>query len=73
MLKLCAGQLMAVLLAALLLDVGDTPPLTVDEARIEGETILKPTISHSFPVELGTRRLVRTFRNHIGNVTMKII
>ena len=64
---------MAVLLAALLLDVGDTPPLTADEARIEDETILKPTISNSFPVELGTRRLFRTFRKRIGNVTIRII
>jgi hypothetical protein len=38
---------MAVLLATLLLYVGDTPPLTVDEDRIEDETIIKPTVSNS--------------------------
>ena len=56
---------MAVLLATLLLDVAHTPPLTADEARIEDETTTKPTISNSFPVELGIRRLVRTFRKRI--------
>jgi hypothetical protein len=74
---------MAVLLATLLLDVADTPPLTADEARIEDETTTKPTISNSFPVELGTRRLVRTFRkriirerdneDHMTSMTMELL
>ena len=52
MLKLCAGQLMTVLLATLLLDVAETPPFTVDETGIEDETIIKPTISNSFQLSL---------------------
>ena len=74
---------MAVLLATLLLDVADTPPLTVDEARIEDKTIIKPTISNSFLVELGIRRLVRTFRkriirerdneDHMTSMTMELL
>lgn len=56
---------MTVLLATLLLDVADTPPFTVDEAGIEDEAVIKPTVSNSFPVELGTRRMVRTSRKHL--------
>jgi hypothetical protein len=83
MLKLCAGQLMAVLIATLLLDVADMPPLTVDEARIKDDTILKPTISNLFLAELGTRGLVRTFRkriirerdneDHMTSMTMELL
>ena len=56
---------MAVLLATLLLDVADTPPFTVDEAGIEDETVIKPTVSDSFSFELSTRRLVRTFSKRL--------
>jgi hypothetical protein len=52
----------------------------VDEARIEDETVVKPTVSNSSPVELGTRRLVRTFgkrlirergdRGHMTSITI---
>ena len=83
MLKLCAGQLMAVLIATLLLDVADMPPLTVDEARIKDDTVIKPTISNLFLAELGTRRLVRTFRkriirerdneDHMTSMTMELL
>jgi hypothetical protein len=82
-LKLCAGQLMTVLLATLLLDVADTPPFTVDEAGIEDETVTKPTVSNSLPFELGTGRLVRTFRkrlirerddeDHMTSITMELL
>jgi hypothetical protein len=56
---------MTMLLATLLLDVADTPPFTVDEAGIEDETVIKPTVSNSFPVGHGTRRLVRAFRKRL--------
>jgi hypothetical protein len=57
---------MTVLLAKLLLDVADTPPFTVDEAGIEDETVVKLTVSNPFPFELGTRRLVKTFRRRLS-------
>ena len=71
---------MTVLLATLLLDVADTPPFTVDEAGTEDETVVTPTVSNSFPFELGTRRLVRTFRkrlrddeDHMTSITMELL
>jgi hypothetical protein len=74
---------MTVLVATLLLDVADTPPFTVDEGGIEDETVIKPTVSNFFPVELGTRRLVRIFRKrlirerddegHMTSITMELL
>jgi hypothetical protein len=71
------------LLATLLLDVADMPLFTVDEARIEDETVVKPTVSNSSPVELSTGRLVRTFRKcligerddegHMTSITMELL
>ena len=74
---------MTVLLATLLLDVADTPPSTADEAGIEDETVIKPIVSNSFLFELGTRRLVMTFRkrligerddeDHMTGITMELL
>jgi hypothetical protein len=43
---------MTVLLAALLLDVADTPPFTVDEAGMEDETAINPLSVIRFPLSL---------------------
>jgi hypothetical protein len=65
---------MTALLATLLLDVADTPPFTVDEAGIEDETVVKPTVSNSFPVELWYKTSIKDFQKapNSGNMTVKI-